>query len=267
MDGGWRVLRACLLAVATVVMVAGCSGDRSSTPDEPLATGGQPVDVRTLPSVGDIGPLVGWSDPKVVGGFLRIDLTSTGVCASVVPNDWEAPTTYFLWPDGYQVNRDQFFTVTDEKDRWVASDGDYVWVKARSTGAHPDQELARDCPMRRGHVAAVTEVSNGGRPFGHARRPVMVMAGCANTDPQVRPQSLVLACDGGLLLDRVHWSTWGRNGATGTGRLALHCYDPVGADRMPVSFSYGKALHDPQDQFGLRLLEDIDIQYPREPCL
>jgi hypothetical protein len=115
--------------------------------------------------------------------------------------------------------------------------------------------------MPGGRSFDVVKVSEPGRPFGVANRQVMAMQWCTGR-PEVRPESLTLACDGGQSLNNIRWTSWGRTGAAGTARLFERCYDPMGADDMQVTFTYARV----KKAYSLLLLKGLQIGYPREPC-
>lgn len=250
------------VTVLLAVLLASCAGPSAPVASRTPSPSTTPSDIRQLSTIDDVDP-VGWHKGNRAQGFLTFTLTSAGICASIMNGTWDRER-FFLWPAGYRVAGGSPLVVVDPRGRFVASDGDYVWVKGWSTTV-PRGMRHSACPAQRGEVFRVVAHSKPGTPFGYDHRPVMVMNGCG-VDPAVRPRELTLACDGGLTLHAIHWDTWGRQGASGTATATMHCYDPMGADSMPVSFTYGKALHDPQDQHGLILLEGVQIDYPREPC-
>ncbi len=115
--------------------------------------------------------------------------------------------------------------------------------------------------MPGGRSFEVVKVSEPGRPVRRPQRQVMVMQWCLGR-PEVRPESLTLACDGGKSLNDIRWTSWGRAGAAGTAQLHEHCYNPMGADQMQVTFTYSTV----EKAYSLLLLDGLQIDYPREPC-
>lgn len=196
-------------------------------------------------------------------GQLDLRLMARGVCATLRnPAYPYRPGPFVRWPAGYRVVGQDLNRVVDARGRLVAREGNYLWLRGQA-GDVAQQVVPDDvrCPMPGGRSFDVVKVSLPGRPLGVAKRQVMVMQSCMGL-PVVRPESMTLACDGGKSLNDIRWTSWGREGATGTAQLHENCYNPFGADDMRVTFTYPTV----EKAYSLRLLDGLRIDYPREPC-
>lgn len=255
-------------ALLSVFAIAACSGETptaappsSASPAASPVPSGSPsaVDARLLPPVTSSSV----DTDGELEGYLDLRLKAQGVCASLRnPAYPYRPGPFVRWPAGFRVVGGDPLRIQDARGRFVAHEGDYLWL--RGEAGDVAQRVVPDdvrCPMPGGRSFDVVEVSEPGQPIGVAERRVMLMDWCLGR-PEVRPESVTLACDGGKSLNDIRWTSWGRGGAAGSARLFERCYDPMGADDMQVRFTYSRVVK----ENSLLLLDGLRIDYPREPC-
>lgn len=253
-------------ALVASFTLAACSGGTPTAAPSPSQSASTSPSGASTPSAVDARLLPVVTSSSVdsgneLEGRLELRVKPQGMCATLRTVSWWAGP-FVRWPAGYRVVGGDPMRVQDERGHFVAAEGDYLWL--RGEAGDVAQRVVPDdvrCPMPGGRSFDVTKVSEPGRPFGVTKRQVMVIGPCDGR-PVVRPELLMLACDGGKSLNDIRWTSWGRAGAAGTARLHENCYNPMGADDMRVTFTYSRV----DKAYSLRLLEDLRIDYPREPC-
>ncbi len=226
-----------LLGLVALMAVAGCQAPPAPSPaigsSSPTPAPSAAADIRLLPTLtaANMAGLTSW--PLRESGYLHISVTATGICASLYQGEARQSLGAFFWPPGYVVRSDRLrWRVVDGSGRFVAGEGDYLYVRGRTASSQSVRfsGLPMPCPAARHKVVQVVAHGAPGVPVGAKKRPAVIVE-C--TEPRVRPNSLVLACaDAGLILKHLRYDTWSRHGASGTAMAAVHCYP--GSDKVPA---------------------------------
>jgi hypothetical protein len=175
---------------------------------------------------------------KVTGtsGYLSIRNTPEGPCAALTTAGQKSNRFQgFLWPQGFKVMQDGRNTkVVDRHGDWIANEGDFLYVRGREVAE--TTSVRQRCAHRYGQDIVVNRVSEPGQQFGSSRKAV-VLLDCQGM-PRVRPNDIMLACDGGWTLYHVTYDQWGPSGIAGTATASGACSVSSGFHDEPVTFAY-----------------------------
>jgi hypothetical protein len=75
-----------------------------------------------------------------------------------------------------------------------------------------------------------------------------------------KPESITITCaDGGIYVEKIKWSTWSKEGATGSGIFSENLCDPSCADGQRVEAQVNLRLTNLTEQNGKNYLRTLDI--------
>jgi hypothetical protein len=78
--------------------------------------------------------------------------------------------------------------------------------------------------------------------------------------PEHKPESILITCaDGGIYVEKIKWSTWSQEGATGSGIFSENLCEPSCADGKRVTAPVNLALSNLTEQNGKYYLRTLDI--------
>ncbi len=78
--------------------------------------------------------------------------------------------------------------------------------------------------------------------------------------PEHKPESILITCaDGGIYVEKIQWSTWNQEGATGIGIFSENLCEPSCAEGMRVTAPVNLALSNLTEQNDKYYLRTLDI--------
>ncbi len=78
--------------------------------------------------------------------------------------------------------------------------------------------------------------------------------------PEHKPESILITCaDGGIYVEKIQWSTWGQEGATGIGIYSENLCEPSCAEGKRVTALVNLKLANLTEQNGKYYLRTLDI--------
>jgi hypothetical protein len=78
--------------------------------------------------------------------------------------------------------------------------------------------------------------------------------------PEHKPESILITCaDGGIYVEKIQWSTWSQEGATGIGIFSENLCEPSCAEGKRVSAPVNLTLSSLTEQDGRYYLRTLDI--------
>ena len=78
--------------------------------------------------------------------------------------------------------------------------------------------------------------------------------------PEQKPTTMMIMCaDGGIYIEKIRWSSWSKEGATGTGIFSENLCDPSCAEGQRVEASVNLKLSDLTEQDGKYYLRSLDV--------
>jgi hypothetical protein len=78
--------------------------------------------------------------------------------------------------------------------------------------------------------------------------------------PEYKPESILITCaDGGIYVEKIKWSTWSQEGATGSGILSENLCEPSCAEGQRVEAPVNLRLTNLTEQNGKYYLRTLDI--------
>jgi len=78
--------------------------------------------------------------------------------------------------------------------------------------------------------------------------------------PEHKPESILITCaDGGIYVEKIQWSTWGQEGATGIGIYSENLCEPSCAEGKRVTALVNLKLTNLTEQNGKYYLRTLDI--------
>jgi hypothetical protein len=78
--------------------------------------------------------------------------------------------------------------------------------------------------------------------------------------PEHKPESILITCaDGGIYVEKIQWSTWGQEGATGIGIYSENLCEPSCAEGKRVKALVNLKLTNLTEQNGKYYLRTLDI--------
>ena len=78
--------------------------------------------------------------------------------------------------------------------------------------------------------------------------------------PEHKPESITITCaDGGIYVEKIKWSTWSQEGATGSGIFSENLCEPSCAEGMRVTAAAKLTLSNLTEQNGKYYLRTLDI--------
>jgi hypothetical protein len=79
--------------------------------------------------------------------------------------------------------------------------------------------------------------------------------------PEYKPKAITFTCaDGGLYVDKINWTSWSKNGATGTGIFYENLCEPSCAEGKQVSEAVNVELSNLTLRKGKYYLRTLDIE-------
>ena len=78
--------------------------------------------------------------------------------------------------------------------------------------------------------------------------------------PEQKPESILITCaDGGIYVEKIKWSTWSQEGATGSGNFSENLCEPSCAEGKRVTAPVNLILSNLTEQNGKYYLRTLDI--------
>jgi hypothetical protein len=78
--------------------------------------------------------------------------------------------------------------------------------------------------------------------------------------PEHKPESILITCaDGGIYVEKIKWSTWSQEGATGSGNFSENLCEPSCAEGKRVTAPVNLILSNLTEQNGKYYLRTLDI--------
>jgi hypothetical protein len=78
--------------------------------------------------------------------------------------------------------------------------------------------------------------------------------------PERKPESILITCaDGGIYVEKIKWSTWSQDGATGSGIFSENLCEPSCAEGKRVTAPVNLILSNMTEQNGKYYLRTLDI--------